>query len=155
VHIPFCARVCYYCACNKVVTGSRDRAGLYLEYLFREIRMQSELVDRSRVVDQLHWGGGTPTFLSDGELCDLMRVLSENLNLRDDDSGEYSIEIDPRELRPATLDVLRKIGFNRLSLGVQDFNPAVQAAVHRVQSNEQTLGALRRARENHSDLQSY
>jgi oxygen-independent coproporphyrinogen III oxidase len=147
VHIPFCAHVCYYCACNKVVTANRSRAEPYLESLFREIRLQASLVDPDRRVEQLHWGGGTPTFLSDAQICSLMRVLGENFYLLEDDSGEYSIEIDPRELRDDTLAVLREIGFNRVSLGVQDFNPAVQQAVHRVQSNEQTLGALRQARE--------
>jgi oxygen-independent coproporphyrinogen-3 oxidase len=147
VHIPFCAHVCYYCACNKVVTANRSRAEPYLESLFREIRLQASLIDPDRRVEQLHWGGGTPTFLSDAQICSLMRVLGENFYLLEDDSGEYSIEIDPRELREDTLAVLREIGFNRVSLGVQDFNPAVQLAVHRVQSNEQTLGALRQARE--------
>jgi len=147
VHIPFCAHVCYYCACNKVVTANRAKAEPYLESLYREIRLQASLVDPSRRVEQLHWGGGTPTFLSDAQICDLMRVLGENFYLLEDDSGEYSIEIDPRELRDDTLAVLREIGFNRVSLGVQDFNPDVQRAVHREQSDEQTLGAMRQARE--------
>jgi oxygen-independent coproporphyrinogen-3 oxidase len=147
VHIPFCAHVCYYCACNKVVTANRAKAEPYLDSLYREIRLQASLVDPDRRVEQLHWGGGTPTFLSDKQICDLMRVLGENFYLLEDDSGEYSIEIDPRELRADTLVVLREIGFNRVSLGVQDFNPEVQQAVHRIQSHEQTLGALRQARE--------
>jgi oxygen-independent coproporphyrinogen-3 oxidase len=147
VHIPFCAHVCFYCACNKVVTGNRSKAEPYLESLFREIRLQASLVDPQRRVEQLHWGGGTPTFLSDTQLCALMRVLGDNFYLLEDDSGEYSIEIDPRELRPDTLAVLREIGFNRVSLGVQDFNPQVQQAVHRMQSEAQSLSALRRARE--------
>jgi oxygen-independent coproporphyrinogen-3 oxidase len=146
VHVPFCAHVCFYCACNKVVTANRSRAEPYLESLFREIRLQASLVDPHRRVEQLHWGGGTPTFLSDQQLCSVMRVLGENFYLLEDDSGEYSIEIDPRELRPDTLAVLREIGFNRVSLGVQDFNPTVQQAVHRLQSDEQSLGALRQAR---------
>ncbi len=147
VHIPFCAHVCFYCACNKVVTGNRGKAEPYLESLFREIRLQAALVDPDRRVEQLHWGGGTPTFLSDEQLVALMRVLRENFHLVEDDSGEYSIEIDPRELRPDTLGILREIGFNRVSLGVQDFNPEVQQAVHRLQSAEQSLSALRQARE--------
>ena len=146
VHVPFCAHVCYYCACNKVVTANRDKADPFLENLYREIRLQASMVDPSRRVEQLHWGGGTPTFLSDKQLCDLMRVIGENFYLHEDDQGEYSIEIDPRELREDTLSILREVGFNRVSLGVQDFNPDVQAAVHRVQSNEQTLGALNQAR---------
>jgi oxygen-independent coproporphyrinogen-3 oxidase len=147
VHIPFCAHVCYYCACNKVVTADRSKAEPYLESLYREIRLQASLVDPDRRVDQLHWGGGTPTFLSEAQMTDLMRVLGENFHLHEDDSGEYSIEIDPRELREDTLAILREIGFNRVSLGVQDFNPEVQRAVHREQSAAQTLGAMRRARE--------
>jgi oxygen-independent coproporphyrinogen-3 oxidase len=147
VHVPFCAHVCFYCACNKVVTADRSKAEPYLESLYREICLQASLVDPDRRVDQLHWGGGTPTFLSEKQMCDLMRVLGENFYLHEDDSGEYSIEIDPRELREDTLPILREIGFNRVSLGVQDFNPEVQQAVHRVQSPEQTLGAMRQARE--------
>jgi len=147
VHIPFCAHVCYYCACNKIVTADRSRAQPYLDSLYREIRLQASLVDPERRVEQLHWGGGTPTFLSEEQMCELMRVLGENFYLHEDDRGEYSIEIDPRELREHTLPILRDIGFNRISLGVQDFNPQVQEAVHRVQSDEQTLGALRQARE--------
>lgn len=147
VHVPFCASVCYYCACNKVVTGNRCKAGPYLEYLEREVRLQSSLVDPGRVVTQLHWGGGTPTFLSDEQLRELMRSIRENFTLLDDDSGEYSIEIDPRELRPYSMVILRGIGFNRVSLGVQDFDPAVQKAIHRVQPEEVTLKALTDARD--------
>ena len=147
VHIPFCAHVCFYCACNKVVTADRSKAEPYLEAVHKEIRLQASLVDPDRRVEQLHWGGGTPTFLSEEQMCDLMRVLGENFYLHEDDSGEYSIEIDPRELREDTLPILREIGFNRVSLGVQDFNPDVQQAVHRVQSAQQTLDAMRQARE--------
>ena len=147
VHIPFCAHVCYYCACNKIVTADRSRAQPYLDSLYHEIQLQASLVDPERVVEQLHWGGGTPTFLSEQQMRDLMRVLGENFNLHEDDGGEYSIEIDPRELREDTLPMLRDIGFNRVSFGVQDFDPQVQAAVHRVQTDEQTLGALYQARE--------
>jgi len=146
VHIPFCAHVCYYCACNKIVTADRSRARDYLDYLYREIRLQASLVNPDRVVEQLHFGGGTPTFLSEEELCELMRVLRENFHLLEDDSGEYSIEIDPRELRKDTLSTLRELGFNRLSLGVQDINPAVQKAVHRIQPLDETLAVLDEAR---------
>ena len=147
VHIPFCAHVCFYCACNKVVTGDRSKAQPYLAALAREIRLQAALVDMSRPVEQLHWGGGTPTFLSEAEIRQLMRMLGEHFQLLEDGSGEYSIEVDPREVREATLPTLREIGFNRISLGVQDFNPVVQKAVHRLQSAEQTLGAMQQARE--------
>lgn len=147
VHIPFCAHVCFYCACNKVVTGNREKAVPYLDSLAREVHLQAALIDPGRRVEQLHWGGGTPTFLNDRQLAELMQLLRDNFQLLDDDSGEYSIEIDPREVRDDTLSVLREIGFNRVSLGVQDFNPEVQQAVHRLQTDEQTLGALRQARE--------
>ncbi len=146
VHIPFCAHVCFYCACNKVVTGDRSKAQPYLESLAREMRLQAALVDQSRPVEQLHWGGGTPTFLSEKEIRQLMRMLGKHFQLLEDGSGEYSIEVDPREVREQTLPTLREIGFNRISLGVQDFNPVVQKAVHRLQSAEQTLGAMQQAR---------
>lgn len=145
-HIPFCGRVCYYCACNKIVTSDRSKAVPYLEHLYREIRMRAADVDAGRVVTQLHWGGGTPTFLDERQMRELMHTTREHFNLLDDDSGEYSIEVDPREVREYTLAVLRGIGFNRISLGVQDFDPAVQQAVHRIQSEEQTLQVLEDAR---------
>ncbi|HKJ76868.1 MAG TPA: oxygen-independent coproporphyrinogen III oxidase, partial [Gammaproteobacteria bacterium] len=142
----FCDTVCFYCACNKVVTKDRTRAGGYLERLHKEIAMQGALFDQGRTVDQLHWGGGTPTFISHQEMEDLMRVTGEHFNLRDDDTGEYSIEIDPREVSEETIAVLRRIGFNRMSMGVQDFDPKVQAAVNRNQTERQTMAALEAAR---------
>ncbi len=145
-HIPFCDTVCFYCACNKVVTKDRSRSAPYLDRLFKEIAMQAELFDGSRPVDQLHWGGGTPTFLSHDEMIELMDVTRERFRLRDDDSGEYSIEIDPREVKQDTIALLRRLGFNRMSLGVQDFDPRVQKAVNRIQPEEVTLATLRAAR---------
>lgn len=145
-HIPFCDTVCFYCACNKVITKNRKRAIPYLEQLFREIEMQGALFDRSRPVDQLHWGGGTPTFLSAEQMRDLMRVTGEHFQLRNDDSGEYSIEIDPREADAETIAVLRSLGFNRLSLGIQDFDSDVQKAVNRIQTEAQTWAVLDAAR---------
>ncbi len=146
LHIPFCAHVCYYCGCNKVVTANRARAKEYLQRLEREIRLRAALLDPGRRVEQLHWGGGTPTFLDDAQIRGLMQTLAEHFQLADDDSGEFSIEIDPRELRANTLAVLRDCGFNRISIGVQDFDSRVQQAVHRQQSEAQTLGALAQAR---------
>ncbi len=146
-HIPFCDTVCFYCGCNKVVTKDRSKAAPYLQRVFRELEMQGELFDKSRTVDQLHWGGGTPTFISHDEMRALMDKTRECFNLHDDDSGEYSIEIDPREVKTDTIALLREIGFNRMSLGVQDFDAKVQKAVNRVQSDEQTLGVLAAARE--------
>lgn len=146
-HIPFCDTVCYYCACNKVVTKDRGMTAPYLQRLHREIALQGELFDRSRRVEQLHWGGGTPTFISHDEMRKLMRITGEHFTLADDDSGEYSIEIDPREATRDTIALLREIGFNRLSLGVQDFDPKVQRAVNRIQSEEQTMTVLQAARD--------
>jgi oxygen-independent coproporphyrinogen-3 oxidase len=145
-HIPFCDTVCFYCACNKVVTKDRSKGGEYLNRLHKEIAMQGALFDRDRTVDQLHWGGGTPTFISHEEMRELMRVTGEHFNLLDDDTGEYSIEVDPREASPATIGLLREIGFNRLSLGVQDFEERVQKAVNRIQSDKQTMEVLEAAR---------
>lgn len=146
-HLPFCSRVCYYCACNKIITRNRSRASPYLATLYQEIALQGALFDHDRVVDQLHWGGGTPTFISNEQMRELMAVIREHFTLHDDDTGEYSIEIDPREVRDDTIDVLRNIGFNRISIGVQDFDPDVQKAVNRLQSFEQTEQVIRAARE--------
>jgi oxygen-independent coproporphyrinogen-3 oxidase len=145
-HLPFCNTVCFYCACNKIITNNRARAAPYLESLHREIAMQGALFGHDRVIEQLHWGGGTPTFISHDEMRELMRVTRQHFSLRDDDGGDYSIEIDPREIRDGTLPLLREIGFNRLSMGVQDFDPAVQRAVNRIQSETQTLAVLNEAR---------
>ena len=145
-HLPFCDTICYYCACNKIVTKDRSKADPYLQRLHREIEMQAELFNTSRKVNQLHWGGGTPTFISHQQMRELMAVTRRHFNLCDDDSGEYSIEIDPREVTRESINLLRDIGFNRMSLGVQDFNPAVQQAVNRIQSEQQTLDALHAAR---------
>lgn len=146
-HLPFCDTICYYCACNKVITKDRSKAIPYLDMLHKEIAMQGEMFDSSRKVNQLHWGGGTPTFISHKQMAELMNVTRQHFNLHDDDSGEYSIEIDPREVTRDSIKLLRDIGFNRMSLGVQDFDPAVQKAVNRIQSDEQTLGTLESARE--------
>ncbi len=146
-HIPFCDTVCFYCGCNKIVTKDRSKAAPYLQRLFKEIEMQAALFSNDRIVDQLHWGGGTPTFISHDEMKALMDQTRQFFKLHDDDKGEYSIEIDPREVTRESIKVLREIGFNRMSLGVQDFNIEVQKAVNRIQSKEQTYGALESARE--------
>ena len=145
-HLPFCNTVCFYCACSKVITANRRRAAPYLQRLHREIELQSELFDDSRPVEQLHWGGGTPTFISHDEMRELMDKTREYFKLLDDDSGEYSIEIDPREADSTTIELLRELGFNRISLGVQDFEPAVQKAVNRIQSEQQTTEVIQSAR---------
>lgn len=146
-HIPFCDTVCFFCACNKVWTRDRSKAAPYLERLFKEIEMQSTLFDPNRKVEQLHWGGGTPTFINGDEMTRLMAKTRQHFNLYDDDSGEYSIEIDPREANRESVKLLRNLGFNRMSLGVQDFDPKVQKAVNRIQTQAETFEVLEGARE--------
>ena len=146
-HIPFCDTICFYCGCNKIVTKNRSRAEPYLEHLYKEIEMQAALFDSKRVVTQLHWGGGTPTFISPEQMTELMTVTKNYFNLLFDDSGEYSIEIDPREANKETIILLRELGFNRMSLGVQDFNPDVQKAVNRIQSIKETEEVIVAARD--------
>ena len=145
-HIPFCATVCFYCACNKIVTKNQAHTARYLDCLCREVEIQGGLFDGSRRVEQLHWGGGTPTFLNQEQMQRLMDVTRQHFSLHEDDEGEYSIEIDPRTVDAERIKFLRGLGFNRLSLGVQDFDPTVQKAVNRVQSEEQTLGIIKAAR---------
>ncbi|WP_163373384.1 oxygen-independent coproporphyrinogen III oxidase [Endozoicomonas acroporae] len=132
-HIPFCSHVCYYCACNKIVTKHRGRANSYLEYLFREIEMQAALYSQEQRVEQLHFGGGTPTFLSRDQMTDLMGHIRQHFQLTQSDTADYSIELDPREVDWPMMGTLRDLGFNRISMGVQDLNPKVQQAVNRVQ----------------------
>ncbi len=145
-HIPFCDTVCFYCGCNKVVTKDRSRSSPYLDRLCKEIEMQAALFDDNRPVTQLHWGGGTPTFLNNDEMRRLMDCTRKHFNVVDDDVGEFSIEIDPREADAEKVAVLRELGFNRMSLGIQDFDEKVQKAVNRIQSEEQTLLVLNSAR---------
>lgn len=145
VHIPFCESVCYYCACNKVITKHHERAAEYLRYVSREVELQVEHFGRGHNVSQLHLGGGTPTFLSDAELEDLMTMIRRNFSLVP--GGEYSVEVDPRTVTAERLKTLHRLGFNRLSFGVQDFDPAVQKAVHRVQPAEQVFQLVQAARD--------
>ena len=144
VHIPFCESLCYYCACNKIITKHHDRSAAYLRYLSREVDLHTRHMGVGQPVSQLHLGGGSPTFLSDAELHDLMGLLRRNFKLVP--GGEYSIEIDPRTIDAQRLDVLAELGFNRLSFGIQDFDPAVQKAVHRIQPAEQVFELVAAAR---------
>ena len=146
-HIPFCDTVCFYCACNKIATKDYSKAGVYLDYLYREIDRQSQLFDTSRVVEQLHWGGGTPTFLNHDQIRALMAHIRQAFSLLDDDEGDYSIEIDPRSVSAETIKVLREVGFNRFSLGVQDVDEKVQKAVNRIQPIEDTQAIIDACRE--------
>lgn len=144
LHIPFCDTVCFYCACNKIATKDRELTSPYLTHVQKEIALQAELFDNSRPVEQLHWGGGTPTFLSHQQMQTLMQTIGEHFQLVD--NGEYSIEIDPREASVETIELLHELRFNRMSLGVQDFDPQVQKAVNRIQTEEQTFKILDAAR---------
>ncbi len=144
VHLPFCESLCYYCACNKIITKHHDRVAPYLRYLSRELDLHVQQLGVGQAVSQLHFGGGTPTFLSDEELHELMAMLRRNFSFAA--KGEYSIEIDPRTIDPERLQTIADLGFNRLSFGVQDFDPLVQKAVHRVQPAEQVFALVAAAR---------
>lgn len=147
IHIPFCDTVCYYCGCNKIVTKNRDKAITYLDYLKRELAMQGKLFAGFNQVEQLHFGGGTPTYLSDTQMGDLMQHLRRWFSFADDTKGEYSIEVDPRSVTAARIHTLRAQGFNRISLGVQDFDEQVQRAVNRIQPEQTTLDTIQAARD--------
>ena len=144
VHIPFCESLCYYCACNKIITKHKDRAATYLRYLSKEVVLHSQHLGPGQPVSQLHLGGGTPTFMSDEELRQLMALLRAHFAFVP--GGEYSVEVDPRTVDEGRLAVLAELGFNRLSFGVQDFDPAVQKAVHRIQPAEQVFQLVEAAR---------
>jgi len=146
VHLPFCDTICYYCGCNKIITKDHGRSAKYLKYLGREIGLAADCLGEDRAVAQVHWGGGTPTFLSEPELAELMGMIRSQFKL--DPSGEYAIEVDPRKVSAEKIDLLARLGFNRVSLGVQDFNPEVQEAVHRVQSIDETRQVVLAARRN-------
>lgn len=145
-HIPFCQHVCYYCACNRVVTADTSRAAEYLKRLLQEITMKAERVDAQRPVMQMHWGGGTPTYFTDSQMTELVHHTARHFHLLEDDRADYAIEIDPRTVDQSRISLLRGLGFNRASLGVQDLDPDVQKAVNRVQPYEMirdTFGWLR------------
>jgi oxygen-independent coproporphyrinogen-3 oxidase len=144
VHIPFCESLCYYCACNKIITKQHNRAEAYLRYLGREMDLHTALIGTHQPVTQLHLGGGTPTFLSDDELRELMAMIRRSFALAP--GAECSIEVDPRTVTGDRLQVLNDLGFNRISFGVQDFDPEVQKAVHRVQPAEQVFALMEHAR---------
>ena len=144
IHIPFCESLCYYCACSKIITKHHERGETYLRYLSREVELYTAHLGAGQMVSQLHLGGGTPTFLSDSELRELMAMLRRSFTFAAD--GEYSIEVDPRTVDASRLATLAELGFNRLSLGVQDFDPAVQKAVHRIQPAEQVFSLVASAR---------
>lgn len=144
VHIPFCESLCFFCACNKIVTKHHERSVEYLRYLSREIDMHITHLGAGQTISQLHLGGGSPTFFSDAELSELMSMIRRNFVLAE--GGEYSIEVDPRTVNDERLAHLRELGFNRLSFGVQDFDEEVQKAVHRIQPAEQVFSLVETAR---------
>jgi len=147
LHIPFCDTVCYYCACNKIVTKNRERAATYLAYLKRETEMQGRLFAGMNDIEQLHFGGGTPTYLSDAQMGELMNHLRRCFRFAPDHIGEYSIEVDPRTVSAERVHSLRAQGFNRISLGVQDFDADVQKAVNRIQPEAETRAIIAAARD--------
>jgi oxygen-independent coproporphyrinogen-3 oxidase len=144
VHLPFCNTVCYYCGCNKVITKDRGKSAEYVDYIEREADLVLEHLTGSRTIEQLHFGGGTPTFMSNEELEQLMAKLTSRFPLAE--RGEFSIEVDPRTTPPDKVETLGRLGFNRMSVGVQDFNPDVQKAVNRLQSFEMTQATVDAAR---------
>ena len=146
VHIPFCHSLCYYCGCNKIVTRNEQRVARYMEMLYKEIDMQSALFDRSRKIEQLHFGGGTPTYLDKEQLGALMQHLRGAFNFDESDEREFSIEVDPRTVDAERIQELWDLGFNRLSLGIQDFNEDVQKAVNRAQSPAEVQALVDSAR---------
>ena len=144
VHIPFCASLCYYCACNKIITGNYQKAVDYLGDIKREIDLLLPHLGQNQTVSQVHLGGGTPTYFKDAELSDLMKWLQSAFQWQV--GGEYAIEVDPRTVNDERLHHLWAMGFNRLSLGIQDFDPKVQEAVHRMQSLDQVSALIDTAR---------
>ncbi len=146
VHLPFCSTLCFYCGCNKIITKDRSKGATYLKYLTQEIALQAGALGERARVDHMHWGGGTPNFFSLEQIAGLSAELRGHFEFNID--GEYSIELDPRSADAAYVAGLREFGFNRVSLGVQDFDPEVQRAVHRVQSEAQTLELITAARQN-------
>ena len=144
VHIPFCHKLCYFCGCNKIVTRQQHKADQYLDALEQEILHRAPLF-AGRQVSQLHWGGGTPTYLNKAQISRLMQILRSQFNFNAD--AEISIEVDPREIELDVLDHLRHEGFNRLSMGVQDFNKEVQRLVNREQDEEFIFALIKRARD--------
>ena len=147
VHVPFCTSPCFYCGCNRVITRDRTRGELYLDYLYREIARMAPLFASGRPVAQLHFGGGTPNFLSPMQIADCVAELRSQFSFADVDAMDFSIELDPRFVTPADIGELARIGFNRASLGVQDFDPAVQRAVNRMQGVDETLAIVAACRE--------
>ncbi len=146
VHVPFCTSPCFYCGCNRIITRQWGAGGIYLQALEKEIALQGALFEQLRTVEQLHFGGGTPTFLDDAQIGGVIEALDRHFGTTDSEAREYSIELDPRTIHAGRMEALAGLGFNRISLGVQDFDPQVQKAVNRVQSVKDTLDLITEAR---------
>jgi len=146
VHVPFCTSPCFYCGCNRIITRQWGAGEKYLQALTREIELQGALFEKLRTIEQLHVGGGTPTFLDDAQIGRVIAALDRHFGTTDSEAREYSIELDPRTIHAGRMEALAGLGFNRVSLGVQDFDPQVQKAVNRVQSVKDTLDLIREAR---------
>jgi len=144
VHLPFCDTLCYYCGCNKVITRDRAKSSQYIKYLEKELALLAPLLGGAQELGQLHWGGGTPTYLSRADMGALMSAIGKHLQRAAD--FECAVEVDPRSAAPGTLAYLAELGFNRVSIGVQDFDPQVQKAVHRIQSEDETRRVVGEAR---------
>jgi len=147
IHVPFCQTICYYCACNKIVTADKKKAATYLDYLEKEFGLVSRLLAEEQPVEQLHFGGGTPTYLNDEQLSRVISDLRHSFNLSDKPDRDYSIEIDPRTVDGNRIRHLTSLGFNRLSLGIQDFDTDVQKAINRLQSTQETKEIVDTARD--------
>ncbi len=148
LHVPFCATICYYCACNKIITNNRKHAITYLTRLFEEMAMVAPRLPAGHRVEQLHFGGGTPTYLTDPQFTEVFDHLRSKFNLLETDERDFSIEIDPRTVDPERISFLTSLGINRMSLGIQDFDPDVQLAVNRLQSEADTAAIIDAARAN-------
>jgi oxygen-independent coproporphyrinogen-3 oxidase len=146
LHIPFCDTICYYCGCSKLVTKDKSKATHYIELLKQEIKLQGALFAKDRQVTQIHWGGGTPTFLSDKEIDDIIKCIRENFDVATGNEVEFAIEVDPRTVDTQRLKNLRDQGFNRISFGVQDFDQCVQKSVNRIQSTQEIKQHIHDAR---------
>jgi oxygen-independent coproporphyrinogen-3 oxidase len=147
VHVPFCLSPCFYCGCTRIITRDKGRTPIYMQRLFREIELTAPLFDRDRSVLQLHFGGGTPNFLDAGQMSELLETLAQHFSFSRDPRREFGIELDPRFCDAAYVRALAPLGFNRVSVGIQDFDPEVQVAVNRIQSVAQTRAVLDAARE--------
>ena len=146
LHIPFCDTICYYCGCSKVITKDKSKAEPYIKLLKKEIKLQGALFAKDRQVTQIHWGGGTPTFLSDKEIYGIIECIRDNFNVPANDQVEFGIEVDPRTVDQQRIKNLANMGFNRISFGVQDFDHDVQESVNRVQSTEEIKQHINDAR---------